>query len=94
MNILRSTTHDLSVRAYLALTTLVTAFLSALTGRIPAGPLSPGLSARARALSFFEYAILGAIVILVGIIFQTQLKGLVTAMWGKITESWNTIKGG
>lgn len=67
--------------------------LQALFTPAPAGGvLGRRVAARGRAMSFFEYAILAAIVISVGIIFRRSLGGLLSSMWSTISGTWSEVR--
>lgn len=76
--------RDALLRLVVALQTLFTP--------VARGPLARQATVGARGLSFFEYAILAAIIIVVGVTFKGLLTTALQSVWGNITETWDKVK--
>lgn len=74
-------------------------FLHMLTADVMAGPsalrgpLSQRMARQSKAMSFFEYAILAAIIVALAVIFRGLLENLIRAMWTQITSVWSNNTG-
>ena len=77
--------NDLSIRSWVAALSLV----SLVVGRfktLNARMANPALPASARAVTLLEYAIMGGIAVIVGLIFRTQLQNFINNMWTRINS--------
>ena len=81
-------THSFAAAGQAVYVAWLTFLATLTTAHGPRSPLAAGVRPRARAMSFFEYAILAAIVVGVAVIFRGALGDLLEQMWGQIAQVW------